>query len=490
MEMKNLGTVAVVIVVACLLLVGVTGCGGRADLVITGSVSGLVGEAILQLSDGQQFTLTQNGGFSFQATVSPDIDYTVTVVQWPGVLGVEVDPGVYSAGGGQITDVVIDFFYLAFFTGFDGTNEALWKTDGTPEGTEKVREFDYIRITRPGSRLGTAFMGTEVYFIAYNGEENTLWKSDGTEAGTIELGESNPGFLTAFGQHVYYRADDPSDGNELCRTDGTLGGTGVFVDIYAGSSGSVPSYFTPMGSELFFCAWYYNELTELGDHELWKTDGTQDGTVLVADTYADGPSYPGYLCATDDLVFYNAYHPDSGWELYASDGTPSGTGIVTDIVAGTGNSQPQYFARLGDEVLFAATSGGDRELWKSNGTELGTTIVQNLNPGGSSYPEDLTELGGYVYFLADDGTNGEELYVSDGTPGETGYILDVNSTGDDSAPMEMQTVGRRLFFFIDHADYGYEPWAFTREDDGPGGTAGLLFDVNPGTADGYVWEED
>ncbi|HQU44123.1 MAG TPA: hypothetical protein PK867_14985, partial [Pirellulales bacterium] len=96
----------------------------------------------------------------------------------------------------------------------------------------------------------------------------------------------------------------------------------------------------------------------------------------------------------------------------------------------TAAADPSYMAALGGQVLFAANDGSTGvELWKSDGTVSGTTLVKDINLGStvvnsvttpnSSDPTDLVTVGGYVYFAANDGNDGTQLWRSDGTASGT-----------------------------------------------------------------------
>ena len=59
-------------------------------------------------------------------------------------------------------------------------------------------------------------------------------------------------------------------------------------------------------------------------------------------------------------------------------------------------------------------------MWKSDGTGPGTKMAVDINPSGDSQPKLFTNVGGFLFFTADDGTLGEELWRSDGTSLGTG----------------------------------------------------------------------
>jgi ELWxxDGT repeat protein len=102
--------------------------------------------------------------------------------------------------------------------------------------------------------------------------------------------------------------------------------------------------------------------------------------------------------------------------------------LVKDIRPGAFNSYPGSLTALGNTLFFSANEGvNGRELWKSDGTAAGTVLVKDINltnPFGSS-PSNLTAVGSTLYFTADEGVNGRELWKSDGTAAGTVLVRDI-----------------------------------------------------------------
>jgi ELWxxDGT repeat protein len=145
---------------------------------------------------------------------------------------------------------------------------------------------------------------------------------------------------------------------------------------------------------------------------------------MVADINPGGiGSYPSYL--TRDLanvngtLFFRAYDSVHGTQLWKSDGTAAGTVMVTDINPGYrgGFSWFSDPTNVNGELFFAANDGVHGvELWKSDGTAAGTVPVADVAPGGA-YNQGLpTNVNGTLFFAANDGTHGNELWMLPTTP--------------------------------------------------------------------------
>jgi ELWxxDGT repeat protein len=211
------------------------------------------------------------------------------------------------------------------------------------------------------------------------------------------------------GNTLFFAANDGVNGLELWKSDGTAAGTVLVKDINPGSSGSYPRNLTVMGNTLFFTA-----DDGVNGNELWKSDGTAAGTVLVKDINpGSSGSYPRNLTVMGNTLFFAADDGVNGNELWKSDGTAAGTVLVKDIRPGSSWSYLRYLTAVGNTLFFAANDGvNGLELWKSDGTAAGTVLVSDIRPGSKdSIPGNLKVVGSTLYFTADDGVNGRELWA-------------------------------------------------------------------------------
>ncbi len=75
----------------------------------------------------------------------------------------------------------------------------------------------------------------------------------------------------------------------------------------------------------------------------------------------------------------------------------------------------------------------------------------------------MAAAGNRIFFSADDGEHGQELWESDGTPGGTRMVWDLNPGGFSSNPSSLAVSGNYLFFSADDGETGVEPWALRLE---------------------------
>ncbi len=261
---------------------------------------------------------------------------------------------------------------------------------------------------------------------------------------------SNPKLRSTNGQTLFFIGKDAAHGNELWKTDGTPEGTTLVSDIHVGPRDTYFDWMTLIGDTLFLSFQGYRQYggiegTQFGK-ELWVSDGTSDGTQILKDLYYGSSSPYGaailnnqLMFAAEGYAFGKPYQEYVGRELYISDGSKEGTVLVKDINPGSGNSVTGVttegqsdFAVAGSYYYFIANDGTHgSELWKSDGTELGTSLVKDITDGSaSSSLTSFTPAGDKLYFINKTSSNDNVLWVSDGTEVGT-KMLEINASEND-----------------------------------------------------------
>ncbi len=202
---------------------------------------------------------------------------------------------------------------------------------------------------------------------------------------------------------------------------------------YQQNLGSTSDYYkrlVRLGNRLYYLtATYY-----LDNHEqLWSTDGTVEGTVLVKsfsrtdDLPVRSDRFRPIIVAGSLLIFpvNDGYH---GEELWATNGTPEGTRLVKDINPGEEGAYISSMVSRGGVIYLAASNReSGAELWRSDGTEQGTYLLADIAPGpSSSNPSSLAILGNQLLLTATDGSDkGYQTWAVDLPPlEESGWLLE------------------------------------------------------------------
>jgi len=381
---------------------------------------------------------------------------------------------------GNVSAVGEGVFFTVRDDGSGGT--ALWHSDGTVEGTAAISQVG-------GSAL-TDVKGTLFFAADDNVHGRELWKSDGTTEGTVLVKDVVPGAGSPFPYGtpellnvdgiVYFAALNSDHVPELWKSDGTENGT-VLVKMLPGNASRSVGDIADVDGIIFFVA-----DDGSGGIGLWRSDGTSDGTLLVK-TFDEGeiPSYPANLTNLQGLLLFVAFEQGTGGELWRSDGTTAGTVVVKDINPGPSNAFPGIlcpveipcsypFTSSGGAIFFRATDGNAKnELWRSDGTLEGTALVKVL-PDIADGIYGLTPFGGSLFF-GNTAENGDgALWRTDGTDAGTTIVRQFHATPGESGPAGLTAVGETLFFGADDGSVGYELW---KSDGTEAGTV-LVKDIN------------
>src|SRR5690554_6750380 len=365
-----------------------------------------------------------------------------------------------------------------YFQADDGTHDReLWVTDGTATGTLMLKDINPNGSGYP--EFFTEYNG-KLYFNANDGDGTNgreLWVTDGTTAGTLMLKDINPNegeggnphFFTEYNGKLYFSAIGSTNGFELWVTDGTATGTLMLKDINPNGSG-YPEFFTEYNGKLYFSAY-----DGTNGRELWVTDGTTAGTQMLKDLEPNGDSDPREFTEYDGKLYFTALNsiPEyySTRQLWVTDGTIAGTVVVSGGVADSqqGVYNPENLIVYDNHLYFSGAADHDgKELWKSDGTTAGTQMLKNINTANyeASSPQYLYVYNGKLYFTASDGSNGRELWESDGT--QTGTVkiqpaVAPNSNPLNSGPYFTEFDGS-LYFSANFDGNGRELWKITTEN--------------------------
>ena len=305
----------------------------------------------------------------------------------------------------------------------------LWKSDGSTAGTVIVKDIN------AGPKTSQPWYITEcngkVLFSLHEAKTGAeLWSTDGSAANTVLVKDINTtssfssyagtfyNGIIATKNGVLFGAFEPGTGGELYRSDGNTNGTELLNEITPGEGWSYPNSFINKKGSYYFIA------DNAVGTAIYKTDGTKNGLKkIVFDINRDIYSVAKFDIADNGKPFYMLYNKfTGGYELWTSDGTAAGTIILSAFV-----SYNPTMVTCGNNAFFSA---GDftygYELWKSDGTVAGTTMVKDINVGADgSYPYSFVSYNGSIYFGAYDNSYITTLWKSDGTAAGTFMLANV-----------------------------------------------------------------
>jgi ELWxxDGT repeat protein len=255
------------------------------------------------------------------------------------------------------------FFEACSYSTYDDCEP--WVSDGTEIGTFRLSDINAgngssnVEIVDASSAL--------VYFTARNGDdEYSLFMTDGTVEGTSVIEGQVSGNFYNDGEGILYdgrlyltycdyNAEEDDSFCELWKVNNTLDGIELVKDIDGNSTtDSDPEYFMLAGEKMIFLA----DDNGIYGPELWVSDGTSNGTTLLVDineanqgSAGDGDSRP---LAVGGYVYFVADSIENGSELWRTDGTEDGTELVYDANGERWGSDPGIMGTLGDELIFFA----------------------------------------------------------------------------------------------------------------------------------------
>ena len=366
------------------------------------------------------------------------------------------------------------------FVGADAAHGMeLWTTDATSDGTHRLSD------ACPGacSAFNTliiqdvlASVSGLAYFRAYPSETaglyegDDLWVTDGTAAGTHRVTGHVAGLGIAGGLACFGIVGEEGADSEIWTTDGTAANTRLLTTLRRVAPGSQPVILKRRGGA-FLLAWNGS------GEEIWRSDGTPQGTLPVPGTELEGSREFGNIAAAPvgPLQFFTVYrslaNPNAAnTEIWRTDGTGPGTrGVASFGTFSTLDLQTAW----GGKLLFQIRTRAACAFWSSDGTSAGTREILPLSPG-IDCPTALAAVDGsrflFVARVAGPGGGVPQIFVSDGTPAGTRQISALRNRHDSFYGDAPVVIGGIAFFRILGWRPGQEEVETWRSDGTPAGT--------------------
>lgn len=326
--------------------------------------------------------------------------------------------------------------------------------------------------------VASAQVNDLLFFNVLDDQDVKVFVTDGTAAGTIQLKTVFKAVsFGVFENHVYFSFVNGTNGVELWNTDGTVAGT-TMVAILGGDVNPA-SNFTVVANKLYFASG--NSASPTAKQIYSIEAGSQTPVLLSPDLYGvqELTEYNGRLVfsASDTPT-----DPNQHLEPYITDCVVGGTTApvcgLKDINPGaTGSSPNSYFEAYG-KLYFSANDGTHgNEVWSTDGTESGTQLLMDINPGigDAMYSLNAGKTDGILLFAANDGVHGIEVWYSYGTASNTALMLDINPSGD-ARPSGFISLETQVLFTANDGANGSELWI----TNGEGSNTNLVKDINVG----------
>jgi len=272
-----------------------------------------------------------------------------------------------------------------------------------------VADINPLGNSNPGDVSGFFAFKNLVLFDATEISGDHLWASNGSSATKISDVEIPQNFFlydNQIAQTVLFNGQTP----------------GGFVQYLYKTDGSSATRVTdkvrdPSGFTLYKGVAYFSGYDGAHGRELWKTDGTEGGTELVADIdFTPSSSSPANLVEVRGKLMFTT----ADQRLWTSDGTDPSIHQVRSFIS-IGN-----FVVAGTTAYFVAkTSIGGWQIWSTDGTSASATDLVPANDGSNSFIPTIQGL------IAISGSNKPTNGADDLTGDSSANTID-GKKGDDT----------------------------------------------------------
>ncbi len=325
-----------------------------------------------------------------------------------------------------------------------------------------------------------AAVGDYVVFTAVVGDWRSLWSYNTTTGDVVPLW---PELSLGPDDNVFKDGGHPvangmvgvvrtkSDGIRLFRTDGTPEGTTVLAYATSVDANRIELLGARDGKV------WFNRIAGDNTFGLWETDGTIEGTrQRWGDRYLpivtgirftqSGGMY--FTCHTTGALYHWPKDAEEPYLLWPADSGATSIG---------------EFLTLDEQVIAEASDGNrGRELWGASPKPGSLRLIHEFYPGeqGGLQDPQMAPFRDGAVIVATTPESGRELWFTDGTDGGTRFLRDINPGPMDASPYRFTESGGLLFFSALTAENGQELWV----SDGTHEGTRMVRDIAPGVASG------
>lgn len=351
----------------------------------------------------------------------------------------------------------------------------LWETDGTPSGTNLVKEIIAEMGWSSGAKMWANSNGIFIELVTAESSNHQgkvhYFFSDGTLEGTQELSNNPLRVLSGtrnkavgiLNNHLVLNDHYNSKGFEWLKTDG-VSPIQLISDNSTAPFSSAPSSFFANGDKVSFIA-----SDNFYGIELWQTDGTTAGTNLKHNWVNYNTHFTNGNIPYSSIIDFLAPVPDGYYFVHPTEqklykynnvsesSTEVLSNVYTQACCGPNAAYTHSMAPFGNNLLFSNSDGTGFEPWISDGTPSGTYMLTDANAGGSSYPILFTQItNNLAYFLTE---YPKAFWKTDGTPSGTQIISYLSSSiYFDSQQKPKVRNGKAYFTGHDSSTGQYETW--------------------------------
>ena len=243
---------------------------------------------------------------------------------------------------------------------------------------------------------------------------------------------------TPVGNLIYYTC-----GSELWKSDGTTSGTVLVIANLRN-----PRNLTAVGNRVYFLTDSHPEANEAeGTVRMYYTEGTSSST-----------RYFYQFISVDNMIAFKGklYFTDDSGELMATSGTSVFT--VKEIYPGEGKAiKPGSAMKVyNDHLYFSANDGvHGTQLWRTDGNTPGTVLYHSVNYNEEDPSVNIHDFVVYqnkLYFLMDANGFGPTIFASTDGVNKVDHLF---TWGDNSMVRNLTVSNNRIYFTDKGPDSGY-----------------------------------